>query len=265
MRHWLAVVGLLAAAPASAQSINVSFGDPGRAPTAGYAAAGSPGVWNTVSGIADMSFPLVAIDGAATGVTLSQTPTTTMLSGAADPALGGDDARLLETGLVTGGAETCLTFSGLRPGVYELFIYAWMPNAPTVLSRTRQDSAPSTIDVGGAWTGRHVAGITYARYVVSVGSDGTLPAHSGLAPGQTQAALNGVQLRPLASPADAGGAGPAPSPGGGCAVGPGKSQSLSAILLVLAVAVGRWRWRPRRLAALPPARDAAAGAVLTRK
>jgi MYXO-CTERM domain-containing protein len=47
--------------------------------------------------------------------------------------------------------------------------------------------------------------VTYARYVVELGSDAALPAHSGLATGMPSAALNGIQIRPLAAmPVDAG-------------------------------------------------------------
>jgi hypothetical protein len=198
------VVSALASASAHAQSINVSFGHASGGPSPSYAAAGASGVWNSVTGVAGSSFNLVAIDGSVSGISVSQSPTTTMLA-TPDPSVNGDDAKLLNSGLVTSGAETCLSFSGFKPGKYEVLVYAWMPNQPTVKSRTRQDQAPSTIDVGGAWSGAHAEGVTYARYVVTVDSSGNLPAHSGLVPGAPTAALNGVQIRPLAStPPDAG-------------------------------------------------------------
>lgn len=194
------------AAPASAQSVNVNFGD-GPTPSPTYAAAGAAGTWNTVSGIAGKTFSLVTTDGAPSDITVSQSPTTTLLA-TSDGSVSGDDAALLNSGLVTHGAETCLTFNGFRPGRYEVLIYAWLPNQPTVKSRTRQDQAPATVDVGGAWPGAHAEGVTYARYVVDVGSDGRLPAHSGLVPGAPAAALNGIQIRPLADTSpDAGPAG----------------------------------------------------------
>jgi hypothetical protein len=178
------VVGVLGlAATASAQSVNVNFGPADGAPASSYGAAGAVGTWNSVSGIAGQTFEIVDLSGAPTAITMSQSPTTTMLTGA-DPSVSGDDAKLLDTGLDTTGAETCLAFNGFTAGDYEVLVYAWTPNAPSVLSRTRQDEAPSTIDVGGAWTGAHVEGVTYARYVVTVGADGNLPAHSGLATDQ---------------------------------------------------------------------------------
>jgi hypothetical protein len=190
---------------AHAQSINVSFGHTSGAPASTYAAAGAAGTWNAITGVSGPSYDhLAALDGSTTDISMTQSPTTTVLSGG-DSSVTGDDAALLENGLVTTGAETCLMFSGFDAGTYEVLIYAWVPSEPTTKSRTRQDEAASTIDVGGAWPGEHQEGVTYARYVVTVGSDGNLPAHSGLAPNMPSAALNGVQIRPLPAPgSDAG-------------------------------------------------------------
>jgi uncharacterized protein (TIGR03382 family) len=239
-------------------AINVSFGDPsGGGPAATYAAAGAPGTWNRVTGIAGPAYTLVALDGTDAGVSMTQSPTTTLLAGG-DASVTGDDAKLLESGLVTTGAETCLSFTGFAAGTYEVLIYAWVPNGPAVMSRTRQDEAPATKDIGGAWTGAHVEGVTYARYVVDVGSDGVLPAHSGLAPSMPSAALNGVQIRPLpAGGVDAGATGPDAGSigetgdagttrhagGGGCTTS-GGSGGLALVALSL-VARSRRR-RPRR-------------------
>jgi MYXO-CTERM domain-containing protein len=209
----------LAARAAHAQSININFGPPAAKPSATYAAAGLAGSWNTVTGTSGPVYNgFVSIDGSATSIEMTQSPTTTLLN-AVDPSVTGDDAKLLDNGLDTTGAETCLMFSGFAPGTYEVLIYAWTPNQPTVLSRTRQDEAPSTKDVGGAWTGQHVEGVTYARYTVTVDSSGNLPAHSGLAPNQPSAALNGVQIRLMTDAA------PDAGPGGGGATPDGGAQS----------------------------------------
>jgi uncharacterized protein (TIGR03382 family) len=227
MRTLVVVVTLAIAAPASAQSVNVAFGSGDDAPSADYAAAGAAGTWNRVTGIAGQSFDLVGLDGKASGVSVSQSPTTTLIGGSPDPSVSGDDAKLLDSGLVTTGAETCLSFSGFGSGSYEVLIYAWSPNQPTVKSQTRQDEAPSTIDVGGAWTGAHAEGVTYARYVVTIGENAALPAHSGLATDMPSAALNGVQIRPLSAiPADAGvGIGADASGGGGNGEAPDAGTS----------------------------------------
>jgi len=256
-RAAVAAIVLAFGAPASAQSLNVAFGHASGsdAPSSSYAAAGVAGTWNGVTGVAGPSFALVAIDGSPTHVTVTQGPTTTVLA-TSDPSVSGDDAALLDFGLVTSGAETCLMFHDMAPGDYEVLIYAWLPDQPTVKSRTRQDEAPSTIDVGGAWTGSHAEGVTYARYTVSVGSDGMLPAHSGLAPGQPSAALNGVQIRPVTAgggdagagqgggdDAGAGGGGAPPVHHGGCRASGGDAGALVALALALVVTRSRRRAR----------------------
>src|SRR5438093_200250 len=133
MRTLVAVIAVALAAAANAQSINVNFAPTasGNTPASSYAAAGQAGAWNTVTGVSGPTFQLVATDGSATGVTMTQSPTTTLLN-ATDPALSGDDARLLNNGLVTSGAETCLFFNGVKPGRYEVLIYAFVPNQPAV-------------------------------------------------------------------------------------------------------------------------------------
>ena len=259
LRGVVCIVGVgWAASAAHAQSINVDFGPSTARPSATYAAAGLAGPWNTITGIAGPAYSgFVAIDGTPTSIEMTQSPTTTLL-GATDPSVTGDDAKLLDNGLDTTGAETCLLFSGLEAGTYEVLIYAWTPDQPAVLSRTRQDEAPSTKDVGGAWTGQHQEGVTYARYTVTVDSTGNLPAHSGLAPNQPSAALNGVQIRLLVDgPPDAGtgggGAGPdggtqSPEHPGGCAAGGDRAS----VVMVGAIALVLCRRRRGRSAARRP-------------
>jgi hypothetical protein len=249
VRSFTVVFGICAlATPVAAETtLNVNFGPAGATPSPTYGAAGTPGTWNTVTGFAGSAYHLTAADGSP--VTLTQAPTTTDLA-TSDPSVSGDDATLLNNGLVTTGLETCLMFSGIASGSYEVFVYAWLPNQPTVKSRTRQDETPSTIDVGGTWTGAHVEGVTYARYVVTVGADGNLPAHSGLVPGAPAAALNAVQIRPLGStppPLVDGGVGVDPTDGGsvdsGSHHGGCNSSGSTSFAIVLAFAPLVWRRR----------------------
>jgi len=185
---------------ASAQSLNVNFGPAGTAPSPTYAAAGLPGVWNNIEGTEGHPYWLVGLDGNPTNVELNQIGAWGLLS-AFDPSVSGDDAALLDHALVTyapPGDEVCLIIDGLEPGRYEVIIYAWMPNAPTVLSRVRQDLSMTTYDVGGAWPGGHVEGITYARHVLDL--TGYLGSHSGVPKNglpENGAALNGFQLHKL--------------------------------------------------------------------
>src|SRR5438105_8108838 len=110
------VVTLMLGGSVRAQSINVSFGHPTGAPASSYAAAGLPGVWNSIEGQASpqITYPLVGLDGGATGVTLYQSGSTTLMI-ANDPTVNGDDANLLNSALIIYDAtqETCLFDNGL--------------------------------------------------------------------------------------------------------------------------------------------------------
>jgi hypothetical protein len=121
-----------------------------------------------------------------------------------DPALTGDDATLLEDFLITHTTiENCLFFRNIDPGRYIVLVYARMPDQPDVMSQTNVDEEPGNPDelVGGAWTGEHVEGVTYARHEAIVAASGTnagrLGMHSGVPAGgslEIGAALNAVQI-----------------------------------------------------------------------
>jgi hypothetical protein len=215
---------------ARAQSLNVDFGQPANKPSDTYAAAGLPGVWNSIQGAAGPTYNLVGLDGRPTSVTLSQSGSTSLLS-ASDPSVTGDDAALLNDALITNiaGQETCLFVHGLEPGMYEVLVYAWMPNAPAVKSRVRHDLSTMTQDIGGAWTGAHVQGVTYSRHILTIGSDGFMGSHSGVVPGAVAAngaALNGFQIRKIVTTLD-GGAAPDAATASDAGVGPGSDAAAS--------------------------------------
>ena len=138
-----------------------------------------------------------------------------------------------------------------------------------------------TIDVGGAWTGTHVEGVTYARWVLAIDSSGFLGSHSGIVPNALAAngaALNGIQIRPLtagnpdaASSPDAGSTPPDaaadarvsppssdggtnPSSGnadsGGCAIA-GANGDGGAVIFLLFLATFRRPGRRRTTSRLP--------------
>ncbi len=192
------------ASPLNAQSLNIDFGEPGAGPASTYAAAGLPGVWNSLRGDHGVTtHNLVGLDGQPTAVSLLQiggldTPTVV------DPDTSGDDALLMDDYLVTFSPtlESCIFLDGVAPGRYEVLIYARMPNQPDVLSYTSVDQEPGVpyFEVGGPWPGGHQPLITYSRHVAVVGLDGNLDLHSGIPPGANAAdgaALNGMQIRRL--------------------------------------------------------------------
>ena len=196
----LAIVACTACAtPLSAQSFNIDFGEATATPSSSYAAAGLPGYWNGIRADNWVDYSLNDLAGNPTSVHFSQ-------SGAVgpivdnDPTVSGDDALLMNDGLITNtyGVDCCFYFNGLQPGVYELITYAWRPNHPALLASSHVDNTPGVEISGGAWTGAQVHGVTYAREIVTVTASGFMGPHSGLAQGSDPVVgslCNGIQLR----------------------------------------------------------------------
>jgi hypothetical protein len=205
----LALLLAAAAAPhAAAQSFNVDFGDAAQGPPPTYAAAGLAGRWNSIPlphttsnpGPVPQDVHLVDLDGNPTNVGLHQYGGTELLA-VDDPTISGDDALLLEDGLVTHSiaVKTCLYFNGLENGTYEVLTYAWMPAHPEVIARSFFDNTPGNYLSGGAWGGSHQLGLTYVRHIVQV-TNGFIGPHSGLqdtGDPVVGAMINGMQLRKI--------------------------------------------------------------------
>lgn len=129
MRH-SAVFGmlLLAVSAVSAQSFNIDVNFAGGAgsgvPSSSFgAAANQPGVWNSVGAIGSTS--LVDIQGASTGVSML-IQANAVMHAADDANATGDYAKLVEDGfkLVNAADVFSLTFYGLQPGAYGVYVYA---------------------------------------------------------------------------------------------------------------------------------------------
>ena len=170
---------VLTAAPASAQKVNVDVGGTATgAPSSAYgAAAGQPGVWNVLAPLTTGSpMPLVGLDGAPTGLTLSFPSIFNAGVAFDDPATLGDDGALVDDGVRTTGT-LFLTVSGLAHGSYTVTTYARSVDDASDVSRV---IVPGSFDgpqlVGGAWPGGHAHGVSYARHAVEVGdlTGGTL-------------------------------------------------------------------------------------------
>lgn len=196
----LAIAASIAcAAPLSAQSFNLDFGEPTAAPSSSYAAAGLPGYWNAIHADSWIDYILNDVSGSVTSVHFQQAGAAGLIA-ENDPSVSGDDALLMNDGLITYtyGVDCCFYFNGLEPGVYELITYAWRPNHPTLLASSHVDNTLGVEISGGAWPGAQVHGVTYAREIVTVPANGLMVAHSGLALGSDPvvgAVCNGMQLR----------------------------------------------------------------------
>ena len=211
MVRWTRVgfVLFLAAGRASSQSFNIDVGQLGSQPPPAYAAAGLPGVWNSVradhvtpftTGPTPQDVMLVDINGIQTGVGFHQYGGMDLVT-TNDPSVTGDDAVLMNDYLATHSLtlESCMYLNGLQNGTYELTVYAWMPNSPGTDQQVRYDFHPGATLVGGAWPGSHVEGVTYARNVFDV-TNGNIGLHVGIPSGGTTfpgAAFNGWQVRKL--------------------------------------------------------------------
>ncbi|MFN0241744.1 MAG: hypothetical protein ACKVWV_02535 [Planctomycetota bacterium] len=195
------LVVVACSASLSAQSFNLDFGETTSAPSSSYSAAGLPGFWNALSAQNnDFSF-LTDVAGNPTSVLFHQYGATGLVV-SSDPIVTGDDALLLRDGIVTHNPslDSCFYFDGLAPGTYELITYAWRPDDPALLSKSFVDNTPGLEISGGAWSGQHVHGVTFARHTVTVGPSGFMGPHSGLAAGADAfvgAVCNGMQLRKL--------------------------------------------------------------------
>lgn len=194
----LVSAGALLGTAAFAQSFNVDFGDAASAPSAAYPAAGLPGVWNAIPVLPGWQrAPLVQLDGSASGAEIYIFGGVEMLT-VNDPATTGDHQALLDDMLIgwNDPVDVCIWFDGLAAGSYEVLTYALTPSNPLLRSRVRVDtSTEGPEQIGGAWGGSHVEGLSYAKHPVTVTANGEIAMHSGLWDANVQSGMNGIQIR----------------------------------------------------------------------
>jgi hypothetical protein len=188
-------------APLCAQSFNLDFGESANAPASSYGGAGLAGAWNAVRADNNAHYFLNDLAGNSTFVVFYQFGGVAGFT-ATDPSVSGDDALLMNDGLITHNPnlDSCFYFNGLQPGTYEVITYAWRPDVPTLMSKSFIDNTPGLEISGGAWPGQHVHGVTYAKHLVTVTASGFMGPHSGLAAGADSgvgAVCNGMQLRKI--------------------------------------------------------------------
>jgi hypothetical protein len=198
-RFTLLAAAILAAAPAFGQEFNIDYRNTRGVPPPAYPAVAGPGVWNNPPGPA-LFAPLLNLGGI---------PTAAWINGAAvgnfsfnDPACPLPHSLLYEDGLVVAGpgGGNMFVVGGLQAGTYEVYTYAWAPGMPANLTQvTVFGSIDPPQDVGGAWPGGHVLGITYAyhRGVVVPIAGGAITIQlnaSPMAPASTPR-LSGLQIR----------------------------------------------------------------------
>jgi len=185
--------------PPVAADINVDIGPTG--PTPGtplnmYAGAASrPGKWNARSAHVATS-TLDGLGGTACGAVLSRVVATPQDRVFTNPGPMGDDSALLNDAQDVGGlgGTTTWTFGNLFGGNYAVYTYAWAPDGATYRSNVSvAGSTDATQSVGGAWSGAHALGVTYALHRVDGVANGGSIAIT-VATGVGYGTLNGFQL-----------------------------------------------------------------------
>lgn len=192
---------VLSAAPLCAQSFNLDFSEATSPPSSSYGGAGLAGHWNALRADNNIHYFLKDLAGNPTFVDFYQFGGFAGFQ-SSDPSVSGDDALLMNDGLITHNPnlDSCFYFNGLQPGTYEVITYAWRPDVPTLMAKSFIDNTPGLEISGGAWPGQHAQGVTYAKHIVTVTASGFMGPHSGLAAGAdagTGAVCNGMQLRKL--------------------------------------------------------------------
>ena len=196
------------------QNINVDFntgvvGDQAGGPIpATFAAAGTAGCWNLATGVAATNFPALQTGAACTPTAVSMTRSSALGGNFAfnNATTAGNDGLLLDDGQdlsATPAGPMTVTFAGLANGPYDVIVYAWAPDAPTVDFTTVTIGGAAQPNVGGAgFTGTYVQGQHYARANVNV-VGGTLVVTADGAVGSF-GTLNGIQLRFIPEPSTLG-------------------------------------------------------------
>ncbi len=108
------------------------------------------------------------------------------------------------------------TFSGLQPGVYDVYVYAGLPPAEayydvfgtptahraTIIARRNNETGLSTTLQGATTNGTLASGVNYTRFTVPVlgGDSLSILALADLSNSSGKVALNGIQLTKWASP-----------------------------------------------------------------
>lgn len=173
--------------PSVRQSLNVDLGFAEGPPGTAYgAAAGFAGHWNEVG------FGVSALDDASgkpSGVSVAVAAAGTSSNAPATDA----DGWLLEDYIIEFSDPFSLTFNGLAPGDYRVFVYA--PSGPSVETGALTIEGIAVASLPGDPASSLVEGASWASVDVTVGSDGLLDVTSA---GGPIVGLAGIQIVSLA-------------------------------------------------------------------
>jgi hypothetical protein len=187
----------LLAPRAAAQSFNLDFSTKAGAPGEAFgAAATQPGFWNGVPRDNGVPFALVGLDGVATAATVSlaNVGEDQFLD---DSAAEGELFALVADRLLSQGPPLEADFSGLQPGVYDVYTYAIDDFEREIRVTMNNDDASAQMIVAGI-EDELVLGRTHVIHRVVV-SDGSLSISAALG----DPFISGVQLALVPAPSAA--------------------------------------------------------------
>ena len=178
------------------QSFNVDVNPMFGVPSPIYAGAGAPGTWTAVPAAASGPHALLDSMGTAGPVTLETTGGSAFGFNNAGTSA---DAQALLDDLQSFNQPLAWTVRGLEPGTWQVITYAWAPDFPTDLTRVTVVAANEPPqDVGGAWPGMLMPGVTHAVHTVQIGPGAALVVRAAPA-NALFGSINGFQLERLAA------------------------------------------------------------------
>ena len=142
-----AAIAVVFGSTASAEFINVDFGDDYLNLPSSYGAAGQVGSWNDITSLGT-TVNLLDLSGAATDVSVTVTAYT--ISGHVGPPQTNDGTLLQDNFYVSEGAPWSVTFANLDAGLYDLYYYA--PTNSSVDTGTFTVNGTSVSSLVGAYT-----------------------------------------------------------------------------------------------------------------
>jgi hypothetical protein len=183
---------------ASAQEFNLDVGGAGNiVPAPAFAAAGQPGLWDTIGLTGGVAETLVDVNGVVTSVTLTLSVTSTLITSTTNLAgATADDIALMTDILDPGQAGASWTLAGLAPGEYDLYTYAMAPDSGLYLTDvTVVGSVDPTQSVGGTWPNAYVQGVTHARHrITATGAPITIQFVETVTPPGSFTSIGGLQI-----------------------------------------------------------------------
>jgi len=186
-----------AAAPFTIDAFNIDYGTAFGTPSSAYgAAANQPGFWNNPLPGTTAPQQLRDLSGALTAVTIAMGNPQFEFS-ANHPLTVGDDKALMDDAVDLFGRATAFTIANLPAGTYDIYTYAWAPDDPAFRTGVNVNMSGGRL-VGGAWTGSHVLGVTYALHQVTLA-----PGQNVIVVAQTvvgAGSINGFQIAQVPEP-----------------------------------------------------------------